>query len=379
MTEVYIVKRKIIDIDHNIFAIGSCFSIEIKNFFKRKGIFILSNPFGTMYNSYSIYNCFKRILELKYYNKKEITFYNNKYFSFDHSTKYSSTDIDISLNTINKKLDYSHKYLKKAQIFIITLGTSIVYKYRNNIVANCHKLPHSNFSQEILTVEDNIKNISKIIDLLNIQVKNPVIILTLSPIRHNKEDLSLNCYSKSILKVAIQNFINNKNIFYFPSFEIVFDELRDYQYYKNDKIHLKKRSINHIFDKFINTYFTDKMIKYLKQFDNIYKAYKHKPNEYNIEYLTLLKNCLQQLNELKKIKDDLLIEKTKLKIIHKIIKYSTYSNELLINLEPYFDNSYKQILSNFFNDIFTISEEKPNFNILKKIRDLIFVKKKLIL
>ncbi|HOJ63659.1 MAG TPA: GSCFA domain-containing protein [Spirochaetota bacterium] len=376
MTEVKINKENLINLKTNIFAIGSCFSIEIKKYFKKRGIHILSNPFGTMYNSYSIYNSLNRIINLKYYNEKEISFYNNKYFSFDHYTKYSSDNITECLNKINRDIQISNEYIKKCDFFIITLGTSIVYLYNNTIVANCHKLPDKNFTKKILSAEENITNLKNIVDLLERNFNNPKILVTLSPIRHNKEDLSLNCYSKSILRVAIESIINSKNIFYFPSFEIVMDQLRDYDYYKEDQIHLKRKTVDYIFDRFVDNYFTTDAKDYIKKFYEIYKTYKHKPVNKNSGYFSLLENGLKRLNDLQKIRDDKIIHNMKLKIIHRIIKYF-YSNEILQTLVPYIDEEYKEIFYSFLN-----SEEinfkfySCNNKILTKIARTIFLKKK---
>lgn len=370
MTEVNTFKKKIIDLNTNIFSIGSCFSIEIKKYFKKRGFYVYSNPFGTMYNTYSIYNCLKRIIELSYYTEHEINSYNNRYFSFDHYTIYDSNNINNCLNKINENIKESNNYIKKCNLFIITLGTSIVYLYNNKIVANCHKIPEKKFTKKTLSVEENVLHLQNIITLLKNNIKNCIIIFTLSPIRHNIKDLTLNCYSKSILRVAIESLINNEDLLYFPSFEIVMDELRDYSYYKNDETHLKKNCVSTIFERFIDTYFIDSATEYIKKFYEVYKNYKHKPNNKDEIYFNFLENNLKRLNELQKIRNDKILENMKLKIINKIIKYF-YTREIFTKLNPYIDEKYKDLFSSIFN---LEGQNLKNNKILTRIAKSIFLK-----
>jgi hypothetical protein len=332
MTKIQMVKPCFsIDLSDNIFAIGSCFSSEISKYLIRKGIEVSSNPFGTIYNSYSIKKCLDIIINKKEFKKEDLIFEKGKYFSFFHSTGFDSKNEDFTFNKINSNIIKNYEILKNSSIFILTLGTSVVYKEKKNgeIVANCHKIAESYFEKRILSVQENIEYINDSIYNIKKINRNAKVILTLSPIRHTPQNLSENQYSKSILRVAIENVINNIDIFYFPSYEMVMDEFRNYKFYKNDGVHLKKNTVERIMDVFENVYFSESLRSYLKTFSGCKKIRKHKPfSPDSKEYFELLKKNILTLINLGNKKKSLLIEKEILICAKRLISLFYLNSEL---------------------------------------------------
>ena len=328
----------IIDINDNIFSIGSCFALEINKFLKKRGIDSITNPFGTVYNSYSIYKNIETILlseednDSIYHNIVEI---DEKFISFNSSTLFESDDFKTLENKLKETTNYSKKALLNSNVVIITYGTSVVYKFKktDEIVANCHKLPDSLFTKCMLTVDENIDYISKTIKLLRENIPNIKIILTLSPVRHNIKNPEENSVSKAILRVAIDSLTNNKSIFYFNAYEMVMDIFRDYSFYKKDKAHLKKSTVNKIMEEFSNMYFSNKQKEFINNFIKLKKNRKHKPfNPKDDKYFEHLKKTFISLYDLYDLKENVAIEKEIFLVGEKLFYYFGDREEALLEL-----------------------------------------------
>lgn len=336
-----------IGINDKIFSIGSCFSSELALSLKEKGIFILSNPFGTIYNVYSIYRIFDKIFSQNDYTEKEIFFENGKYFTLDNSFSLDSDNKEFLLKKINEILKKTREYLKDVKIVvIITLGTSIIWEYKGNIIANCHKLPQTLFKKRVLDYNETVKYLKKIVDLILTSLKAKII-FTVSPVRHNISDLILNSYSKSILRVAVGDIVDNKNVYYFPSYEIVIDELRDYKYYKEDMIHLKEEAIKYVTNEFIKKLFDDNLIEYTEKFIEIKKMNNHVIKNYSDKQcLIFIKSLIKKIKELEKVKLNILLKQIQIEVAKKVLLLEEnfdVKKELLLSL---FENNEE--LKNFF-------------------------------
>ncbi|MCG8573094.1 MAG: GSCFA domain-containing protein [Spirochaetes bacterium] len=367
-TKVNIKKNDtLIELNHSIFSIGSCFSNEIAQYLKAQGINIKSNPFGTLYNTHSIKQVIKHLFEEKYYHEDELIHENGIYFSPDHTTRFDYKDIKKCLSKINENMQKTISYIHNCKVFIITPGTSIVWYYQDKIVANCHKLPHALFIKKTLTLEENKANLQETIKIIKQHVENPLIILTLSPIRHQPAHLVENSYSKALLRAAIEPLIDKQNVYYFPAYEIVLDELRNYSIYKNDLIHLKKETVKYIINKFIHHYFTTDLINYIYQFSKIKKMLDHKPrNPINENYLTMLKRVLTRIDKLEKIKDDHRLHTLKIRVAILIVKYFYEIPETKQIIKGIFLNQGK--LYDFFSKTLKFKQDKMNFENYRKIK-----------
>ena len=331
-----------INITDNMVSVGSCFSDEISGILEKKSVCILSNPFGTIYNCHSIHNVFDAIFTCKKYATGDLVFESGKYVSMDHATFFDSDHSEKALSLINASISKSFAYFNNADVFIITPGTSVVYVYKKtgNIAANCHKLPHELFERKILSVEENANLLRDTVKLIRSRRPDAKIIFTLSPIRHTPQDPVENGLSKSFLRSAIAEVVAETKTAYFPSYEILMDELRDYSFYKKDGVHLKKKTIGEIIDRFIRNFFAGNFLAFINEYENCSAFLLHNPsNPGSIEYLKALKKNFEKLCGLDKIKKSPVIEKD---IIISVIRMIDNSYEC--SLESLVDSQLKKFL-----------------------------------
>ena len=293
-----------INYNSNIFFFGSCFTENIGNIFVNSGFTTKINPFGIMYNPASIYKNIRILIDNKEFTDNDLDFYNNLWFSYNHHSKFSNLNKNVCLKNINDGITQSIKHLKKTDFIFFTFGTAWVYKLikKNEIVANCHKQPNNKFNRYRLTIKeitDLYNNLINSLKAINSDIK---IIFTVSPVRHLKDGANENQLSKSTLLLAIDNILkNNKNTYYFPSYELIIDELRDYRFYNDDMIHISNIAINYIWDKIKDTFFTPKTKQICSQINKINKASNHKPfNEESNDYQIFLQQNIKKINIIEK-------------------------------------------------------------------------------
>ena len=280
-TQIKLKKQPLNQIDYNskLLLLGSCFSENIGNKLNHFKFQSTQNPLGIHFHPKAIKKFITNAINLKVYTTKDIVFQNERWHSFDAHSSLSSTNENQLISKLNSAISITNRKLKKATHLIITLGTSWVYRYIENdeIVANCHKIPQKKFLKEILTVDEITESLEAIITLLKSVNNNINIIFTVSPIRHLKDGFIENTQSKAHLITAIHNILNEGCAFYFPSYEIMMDELRDYRFYAEDMIHPNKTAINYIWNKFVETWFTEESKPIMKEIDVIQKGLLHKP------------------------------------------------------------------------------------------------------
>ena len=242
-------------IEHNnkIAAFGSCFAENIADYLQKYRFSMLNNPFGVLYNPVSIHNAFTLIVTEKKFRREDLIQHDNLWHSWYHHSSFSNQDPDKCLANINKNLISAKNILSGCDFLIITYGTAYVYKHIDSglIVSNCHKIPAEQFNRFRLELSNIVKNISETIGL--VQQLNPSIqiIFSISPIRHLKDGLVENQLSKSSLITALHETIRNfKSCSYFPAYEIMMDDLRDYRYYEPNLTHPNQTAIEYIWDKF---------------------------------------------------------------------------------------------------------------------------------
>lgn len=273
-----------IDYNSDVLLVGSCFSENIGkklDYFKFKNS---QNPFGILFHPKAIETLISNAVEGEKYTDEDVFFHNEQWHCFDAHSKLSHTSKETLINQLTTQIDLANSILKKASHIVITLGTAWVYRdvKTNNIVANCHKVPQKQFKKELLSVGDiehSLKNILSLIRSINYDAS---IIFTVSPIRHTKDGFIENTQSKAHLITAIHQVISNQS-FYFPSFEIMMDELRDYRFYKEDMIHPSQTAINYIWNRFKSVWISDESIKIMGDVEAVQRGLQHKPFNQNSE------------------------------------------------------------------------------------------------
>ncbi|MTH16428.1 GSCFA domain-containing protein [Flavobacterium sp. LC2016-01] len=294
-----------IDYNSKVLSIGSCFAENIAEKFDYFKFQNETNPFGIIFNPVSIEKLFRRVCELDFYQEKDVFFHNERWHSYEVHSDLSNSDRQELLETLNKAITETNKQLKEASHIIITYGTSWIYRNLESeeIVANCHKVPQKQFSKELLTVDVIQKSIQNTIDL--IQTLNPDInfIFTVSPVRHIKDGFVENQLSKSHLFTALhQTFDFRLSTFdYFPSYEIMMDELRDYRFYTEDMLHPNQIAIDYIWKLFSENYIAQESISVMQEVDEIQKSLRHRnfnpESEQHQKFLAKLQQKINFLGE----------------------------------------------------------------------------------
>lgn len=282
-----------------ILMFGSCFIENIGKLLIDSKFEVNINPFGILYNPRSISQAIRLLLTGKKFTEKDLFEYRNSYHSLWHHGAFSDTNRDECLKKINSSLEKAGNTLKDLDFLIITFGTSYVFRHkeRNMIVGNCHKLPDDNFERYRLDINDITDDWSEL--LKQIKTINPHlhILFTVSPIRHIKDGAHNNQLSKSTLLLAIDKLIQtHEDVSYFPSYEIVLDELRDYRFYNEDMTHLTPTAIRYIWERFAETYFNKETYKVMNDWQKILLSIRHKPsNAQSDEYNDFLRQTLLKL------------------------------------------------------------------------------------
>lgn len=281
-TEVPLVKSHFpITYESKIFLTGSCFAENIGEKFEYFKFKNQVNPFGIIFNAVSIEKLIRRVVEKRYFTEKDIFYHNEAWHCFEVHSELSNLDEEDFINHLNGLLDQTHDQLMKFSHFVITLGTSWVYRdiVSGEIVANCHKVPQKQFAKELLSVEIVEKSIQNIIQLVTSINVNAKFTFTVSPVRHIKDGFVENQVSKANLLLAVYNVVNHQPSIadYFPSYEIMMDELRDYRFYAEDMLHPNQIAIDYIWIKFFENFVDENEFSTMQKVCDIQKALHHRP------------------------------------------------------------------------------------------------------
>jgi lysophospholipase L1-like esterase len=292
-----------IDYSSKIVLIGSCFSENISNKLSYFKFNTYSNPFGILFNPIAIEKLITNAINTKKYEETAIFNLNERWHCFDAHSNLSEVNKQDLITNLNTSIKKTHKTIKEASHLIITLGTAWVYRHieTDTIVGNCHKIPQKKFLKELLTVEEISASLENIIALIKSENPSISIIFTVSPVRHLKDGFIENMQSKAHLLTAIHQLMNKrKQLFYFPSYEIMMDDLRDYRFYTSDMLHPNETAINYIWEQFQQVWIDENSSAVMKEIDSIQKGLAHKPFNPNSEKnRAFLKKLQQKISSLK--------------------------------------------------------------------------------
>lgn len=285
--------------EHALMSLGSCFSENIGRYFEQLKFPIIVNPFGQQYNPASIAQGIERLLNPVPYTETDLLFHNEQFHSFDHHSDFSRSTPELALETMNMALKYASEHLRQTNVLFITLGTSFCFEWKENqkIVSNCHKIPAKNFERILLSSEKTIEILSDI--LIKLMTVNPRIkvVFTVSPVRYLAFGAFENSVSKGNLFSAINTLLAKyTNCSYFPAYEIVMDELRDYRYYSEDMIHPNSVAVNYVFEKMTKVYFSPQTQDLNRQIREIIQAGTHRPrNPESVAHKEFLSKYVQKI------------------------------------------------------------------------------------
>ena len=266
-----------VNIQQAMLLVGSCFAEEIGAKLRERKFNTLVNPNGILYNPLSICEAVSDYIENQKYTQADIFLHDELWRSFNHHGKFADVNADACLQNINRKIIEAHNQLKNAKWLVLTFGSAFAYTHNDEVVANCHKLPSSQFKKVLLSKEEIVSAWQKQIKIL--KEFNPVlqIMFTVSPVRYVRDGVIENNRSKGILLDAVHTLVEqNTNCFYFPAYEIVIDELRDYRFFKEDLVHPNHLAINYVWQKFVNAACDDETQNFIADYEPIMRSLQHR-------------------------------------------------------------------------------------------------------
>ena len=293
-----------INYDSRLMLMGSCFAENIGRNLEYFRFKTDINPFGIVYNPLSVANVLKFLLEKKVFREEDLWQNAGKWVSLYHHGSFSSAKKEVCLSAINERLAASAERLRQTDVLWITFGTAWVYRHRASgvIVGNCHKFPAADFERFRLSVEDILTVWQPLIKAL--QAVNPdlKIVFTVSPVRHWKDGAHGNQLSKAVLLLAAEALTAcGEDLYYFPSYEIVMDELRDYRFYAPDMLHVSEQAVDYLWEKFRQTFCAPEMLPVLERVEKINKKLLHRPFDPESEaYRTFCEGIQREIEELQR-------------------------------------------------------------------------------
>ena len=261
-----------------VMFIGSCFSSSIGKQMEIGRMPVLINPAGAVYNPVSVSNNIDMIISNKVFATGDLYNHNGIYLSFFHNTEFSSWDPEKAISRINEKSGSAHEFLASAKFMFITFGTARVYRLKKSgeIVSNCHKIPSDFFVSDLLAVNEIVSLWKALLDRLHTLYPKLKVVFTISPVRHWKDGAHGNQVSKSVLFLAVEDLLkHHSSPGYFPAYELVMDDLRDYRFYDDDMLHPSAEAVKYIWEAFAASYIENNTYEIWKEVVKITRATEH--------------------------------------------------------------------------------------------------------
>ncbi len=265
---------------HSLLFVGSCFAENIgekmQHFKFNAGI----NPHGILYNPASIATALRSYINNMPVKESDLFFANDCWNSWEHHSRFSHPDKTVCLTGINNSIEYAHQQLKNAKWLFITFGSAFVYTHidGNKLTGNCHKIPNSQFAKSMLFADEIIKEYTALITQLNQFNSDLNIVFTVSPVRYIRDGVVENNLSKAVLIQSVHGLVKQQaNAFYFPAYELIIDDLRDYRFYKSDLVHPTQQAIDYVFEKLMDCSFDVETQQLFEKINDLVTAMEHRP------------------------------------------------------------------------------------------------------
>ncbi|MBX2925400.1 MAG: GSCFA domain-containing protein [Chitinophagaceae bacterium] len=299
---------KTISHKHSIFLTGSCFTEHMSNYLAEAKFSVLENLHGILFNPHSIASSLLAYIENKTYTRNDLFHYNESWHSWEHHSRFSHPDPEEALHTINQSQRAAHLFLQKAGWLIITLGSAWIYELKKDdpdgaehtIVANCHKVPAGRFLKRLMSTEDVLSGLGNMLYRLFIFNPSIRIIFTISPVRHLRDGFVENNKSKAVLIQAVHRLVEKfEQLFYFPAYELVIDDLRDYRFYAEDMVHPNYLATDYVWEQFRSACIDPSSLPLIKEMEKINLALRHRPfNHSSQAHQKFLQANLKKVKEL---------------------------------------------------------------------------------
>jgi len=297
--------------------VGSCFTENMGTKLKQHKFSVLENPNGILFNPISITKAISSYINNKQYTAADLFYQNESWNSWAHHSRFSYPDKEQCLLAINQSQQQANTFLKDADWVMITLGSAFAYALYfaeglanensvgqdGDIVANCHKVPTDKFNKKLLSLQEIIAALQRMMNELTSFNPAIKIIFTISPVRHLRDGFVENNRSKATLIHAVHQLVEEReNAFYFPAYELVIDDLRDYRFYAEDMVHPNYAATNYVWEKFVPACIDEPTQKLMKEINVINAAKSHKPfNPASAQHKKFLQLNVERVNELSKL------------------------------------------------------------------------------
>jgi len=283
-----------------LLLVGSCFADEVGQRLTEYKFQALVNPFGTIFNPLSLFELLQSAFGGVPLRTAPVT-RDGIFFHYGLHSRYFAESAQAIEQLVQQQLQQTADFLQTSadKWLIITLGTAWIYELAESgiPVANCHKMPAQLFRKRLLSVEEIVKRFD------SLQANLPTdcrIILTVSPVRHIKDTLPLNAVSKSVMRLAAHQICEQyTNVHYFPAYELLLDDLRDYRFYTTDMLHPSAQAVDYIFDKFATAYFREPTLQLMQRWQKIRQGLAHRPLQANSDaHRRFLEQLARELEEI---------------------------------------------------------------------------------
>jgi hypothetical protein len=280
-TEIPVAPSKYqIRVKDEILLVGSCFAQEMGQWFIQRRFEVNLNPNGILFHPMVIARCLRRAMEGRSYAESEFVSHNDLYHSFDFHGAFTSPSESLLLQSTNEVLQKTRTTIEGSSTLVLTWGSAWGYKWNENghWVSNCHKIPQSNFTKQLISSSEIVEEYQMLFTALRAINPNLQVILTVSPVRYWRDGAHGNQLSKAHLLLAADQLAGSHDyVHYFPAYEVMMDELRDYRFYAADMLHPSPQAVEYIIEKFQAMFFSDEVRHYVKQVDPLWKFLAHRP------------------------------------------------------------------------------------------------------
>ena len=309
-----------INLKDKVYSLGSCFAVNTGKKLRTYKFSVLVNPFGVLFNPVSVFRTIAMCLGEEPLDTVSFIRHQGIFQHFDLHSDVSAEKREDLIRNFEERRQLARKHLIDSQVILITFGTAVVYEWKKTgrIVANCHKIPAEEFEKRLLDVDEIVSGFN----VLNRMILkyNPTVrfVLSVSPVRHIRDGFVTNSVSKSILRLSTEKIVNRfDHVSYFPSFEIMMDDLRDYRFYDSDMLHPSQEGIDYIWQQFMRAYFDDQTNHFCDGWEKVMRDISHKPYHPASEaHQEFLKKALARLKQF----DDLVDTEPEYQMLHEGMK-----------------------------------------------------------
>lgn len=289
--------------DSKVLLLGSCFVEHIHRYLSYYQFRNLSNPFGVLYHPLALEAVLQRSVELRRYSSEDIFEREDVWRCFETHSVLSELTPEGLLANLNLALDETHAYLKSCSHVLITLGSAWAYRHleTDQYVGNCHKVPQKEFDKELISVPEIVTSLHRIVQFIKELAPLATVVFTVSPVRHLRDGFTENQRSKAHLIAALHQMLAESGgpAFYFPAYEIVMDELRDYRFYARDMVHPSEEAVAYVWERFLQTWIHKNTSATMKRVEKVQKGLAHKPfHQQGVAHQQFLSGLKEEANRL---------------------------------------------------------------------------------